>query len=139
MWNYSAGTSFSTPVVSKGIAYAGGHSYTLSTGVDIGFVYAFNASTGEKLWSFLGPVGTRFDRKSLVLEGANLYAMSAAYSDHDASWNSSIYAFNAYTGEILWKYTTTGQFGSLLFDGQNVYVSSNFVNTKGYTDAEKSG
>ncbi|MCW4015663.1 MAG: PQQ-binding-like beta-propeller repeat protein [Candidatus Bathyarchaeota archaeon] len=139
VWNYCAGTCFSTPVVSRGIAYAGGFSYTLSTDVNIGFVYAFNASTGEKIWNFSGPVGTRFDDSALVLEDANLYALSAVYSSQDASWRSSIYAFNAYTGEELWNYTTPGQFCSLLAAGQNVYVSSNFVNTKGYTDAENSG
>ncbi len=139
LWNYSDGTSFSTPVVNGGIVYAGGFGYTLSTGVNIGFIYAFNSSTGDKLWSFLGPKSTRFDSQTLVVENTNLYAMSAAYSEQDASWQSGIYAFNAYTSEKLWNYTSPGQFSSFVASDQNIYVSSNFVDTRNYIDAEKSG
>jgi len=139
LWNYSAGTGFTTPVVSGDMVFASGFDYTVSTDANIGFIYAFNSSTGEKLWNFLGLVGTRFDSNSLVLEDAILYAKSTSYSSQDASWHSGIYAFNAYTGEELWNYTTSGQFGSLLAANHNLYVSSNFVNTTNYLDAEKSG
>ena len=139
LWNFSAGTGFTTPLVSGGIVYAGGFSYSLSSGINTGFVYAFNAITGEKLWNFAGPAGTRFDDNSLVLEGANLYAMSDAYSEQDASWHSSIFAFNANTGAMLWSYSTPSQFGSLTACNQKIYVSSNFVDTRNNLDAEKSG
>ena len=139
LWNYSAGTGFTTPLVNGDIVFAGGSDYNMSTGANIGFVYAFNSSTGEKLWNFLGPGGTRFDSNSLVLEEAILYAKSTTYSSQDASWHSGIYAFNAYTGEGLWNYETPGQFGSLLAANHNLYVSSNFVNTTNYLDAKKSG
>ena len=40
VWNFSVGTSFTTPKVSEGIAYVGGHDYTPSTDVNVGFIYA---------------------------------------------------------------------------------------------------
>jgi len=139
LWNYSAGTGFAAPAVGGGMVYFGGFNYTLSTGTNIGFIYAFNAYTGEKIWNFLGPSGTRFDHDALVLANGKLYALSAVYSEHDASWHSGIYAFNGGTGEELWNYTTAGQFSSLAVAGHTVYVSSNSVNTTGYVDAKYSG
>ena len=139
LWNYSDGSSFTTPIVNDGLVYAGGFNYTYTTGVNIGFVYAFNALTGEKLWSYIGQQNTRFDSNHLVLEGTNLYALSAAYSEQDASWQSDIYAFNIQTGEKLWNYTTSGQYSSFVVTDQNLYISSNFVDTRNYIDAQKSG
>lgn len=139
VWNYSYGTSFVTPVVDGDIVYVPGFNYTMSTGINIGFIYAFNALTGVKIWNFLGPAGTRFDYDSLLLAGTNLYALSAAYSEQDASWHSGIYALNAYTGVEQWSYTMPGQFGALALGGQTIYVSSNFVNTTDYSDAQYSG
>ena len=139
LWNYSAGTGFAAPVVGGDIVYFAGFNYTLSTGINIGFIYAFNAYTGEKIWNFLGPSGTRFDHDALVLASGKLYALSAVYSEKDASWHSGIYTFNAGTGEELWNYTTPGQFSSLVVAGNTVYVSSNFVNTTDYLDAKYSG
>lgn len=139
LWNFSVGTSFTTPKVSGGVVYVGGFDYTLSTDVNVGFIYALNASTGEKLWVFQGPVGSRFDYQPLTLEGANLYAMSAVYSSQDASWHSSIYAFNAHTGESLWNYTIAGQFSSILAKGRTVCASSNSEDTRNNLDAANSG
>ena len=139
LWNYSAGTGFAAPVVGGGTVYFGGFNYTRSIGTNLGFIYAFNAYTGKKIWSFLGPPGTRFDHDALVLTNGKLYALSAVYSEKDASWVSGIYAFNAGTGEELWNYTTPGQFNSLAVANHTVYVSSNFVDTTGYLDAKYSG
>lgn len=94
IWNYSHGTSFATPVVDENIVYVPGYNYTMSTGNNTGFIYAFNTLTGSKIWSFQGPTDTRFDYNSLLLKGAPLYALSAAYSEQDASWHNGIYAFN---------------------------------------------
>lgn len=138
VWNYSVGSSFGIPVVADGIVYTVGYNYTLSTDVNIGFIYAFNASTGEKLWSFTGSVGTRFGN-GLVLAGTDLYVLSAVYSSKDASWRSGVYAFDASTGNELWNYTSPGQFGSFTAAGQNLFVTSNFVDTRNNLDAEKSG
>ncbi len=139
IWNYSEGTSFTSPLVNEDMVYAAGFSYSLSTNVNAGFIYAFNASTGQRLWSFQCPTGTRFDHKPLSLEGTYLYAMSAAYSSQDASWHGAIYALDAQSGKLLWNYTTFGQFGSFLTDGRNVYVSSNSVDTRNNLDAQNSG
>ncbi|MCW4017602.1 MAG: PQQ-binding-like beta-propeller repeat protein [Candidatus Bathyarchaeota archaeon] len=139
VWNYTAGTGFGTPVVGNGMVYAGGYGYTLSSGNNVGFICAFNGSTGETLWNSTGPSSSRFGGDSIALEGTNLYALSAAYSSQDGSWQSGVYAFNAYTGEELWNYTSAGQFGSFIVAGQNLYVTSDFVDTRNYADAEQSG
>ena len=124
-----------TPIVEKGVVYVCGYNYTRSTGIDIGFIYALDAMTGRKIWSFSGPVDTHFF-DSPVLAGANLYALSADYSEQDASWHSAVYAFNAHTGKKLWNYTAPGRFSALTNGGQNVYISSNFVDTNGNLDVE---
>ena len=51
LWNYTYGTDFGSPVVVGGIVYVGGTDYTGSTDTNVGFVYAFNASTGAKIWT----------------------------------------------------------------------------------------
>lgn len=135
LWSYSYGTISGTPVVERGVVYVGGENWTWSTGISIGFIYALDAMTGRKIWSFSGPAGTNF-YGSPVLADANLYAFSAAYSRQDASWHSAVYAFNAHTGKKLWNYTTPGRFSALTAAGQNVYVSSNFVDTNGNLDVE---
>lgn len=132
LWNFSEETNsnFVYPLVSGDVVYVVG---TAS------FIYALNASTGEKLWGFLGPTGSRFGYEPLSLEGASLYAMSTAYSGLDASWSSSVYAFDAQMGKSLWNYTTNGLFGSIITDGQRVYASSNAVDTRNNLDASHSG
>lgn len=136
LWSHSYGTSLTSIVQNGGIVYGAGFGYTLSTDVNSGFIFALNASTGTNIWSHLGLAGTRFDYNSLVLAGANLYTLSAVYSEQDASWHSGVYAFNANTGSQLWNYTTSGQFSSLTAAGQSVYVSSTFANTTGYINSE---
>jgi outer membrane protein assembly factor BamB len=139
LWNFSVGTGFTTPEVSGGVVYVGGFDYAMSTDVNFGFIYALNASTGERLWVFQGPAGSSFGYQPLILEGSSLYALSVIYASHDAAWHSSIYAFNAQMGELLWNYTAVGQFGSILVDGQKVYVSSNAEDTRNNLDAVNSG
>jgi len=128
LWNYSYGTLAGTPVVEGGVVYVGGYNYTRFTGIDAGFICALDAKTGRKLWSFSGPEGTRFFEPP-VLADANLYALSAVYTDEVRYWNSAVYAFDSSMGRKLWNYSTSGQFSSLVASGQSVYVSSNFVNT----------
>jgi outer membrane protein assembly factor BamB len=130
VWNFSGGTLFSTPTVKKGVVYVATAN---------GLIYGLDATTGTKIWNFSGPAGTNFFRVPPVLADTTLYALSSAYSEQDASWHSGIYAFNAQTGDKRWNYSTPGQFGSFAVANQAVYVSSNFVNTTDYIDAEKSG
>jgi outer membrane protein assembly factor BamB len=132
LWNYSYGKLAGTPVVKGGVVYVGGYDYTRSRGINIGFIYALDARTGRKIWSFSGPVGTSF-YESPVLADANLYALSAVYTGENRHWNSAVYAFDSSMGEKLWNYSAPGQFNSLVASGQNVYVSSNFVNTTDIT------
>ena len=139
LWNYTYGTDFGSPVVVGGIVYVGGTDYTESTDTNVGFVYAFNASTGAEIWNYLGSVGISFDGNSLVVSDENVYAASAVYSQEQNSYNSAVYAFNAYSGKELWNYTTPGQFSSLVNAGQNIYVSSNFENTTGQSAQNPSG
>lgn len=144
-WNYTYGTDFGTPVVEGGIVYAGGQSYSVSTGGEGGFIFALNASTGAEIWSFLAPSGARFDENSISLpsngqtmdvSGGYMYAVSAVLSDSDSSWHSGVYAFDASTGKEAWNYTALGEFSSLVAGGQNVYVSSEFVDTTNYINSE---
>ena len=136
IWNYSAGQSFTTPIVAGNTVYASGFTYQLSTDVNAGFIYAFDTLTGTKLWSSIGSSGTRFDENSLAINGGKLYALSNVYSDKDASEHSGIFAFNAETGQQLWSYTASGQFSSFTVNDQIVCVSSLFVDTTGNIDAE---
>lgn len=133
VWNYSYGTSLGAPVVEGGIAYVPGFNYTMFSDINIGFIFAFDASTGAKIWDSQGPVGTRFDDGSLVLANENLYAMSAVYTEKDRHLNSVIYAFDTATGEELWNYSTPGRFSSLVASNQIIYVTSNFENTTDIT------
>ena len=128
VWNYSYGTSFGEPLENNGIVYVGGQN----------FIFAFNALDGAKLWNNTAPIGTNFDWRPLSLSGTDLYAVSAVYSDNDSSWHSGVYAFDISTGKQLWNYTTPGQFayGSFAVDSQNIYISSNFVNTTGQINSE---
>jgi outer membrane protein assembly factor BamB len=139
LWNQTSATSFTTPVVQDGTVYVCALGYTLSTDVNRGSVYAFNASTGEKLWEFLGPEGSRFDFEPLILQHGSMYVLSSSYSSRDASWRSGVYAFNAQTGEKLWNTITAGRFGSLVANSQAVFVSSNYVDTRQFIDADRSG
>ena len=138
-WSFWGRSSYVTPVVSDGILYTTGFDPSQGYPVDTGFVYAVNASTGTKIWGFAGPFGSSLSGKSLVLNGTTLYVKSVVYSDQNASYHSSIYALNAYSGVELWNYAAPGQFNSVVANNQEVFVSSNFVNTTIYADAEASG
>jgi outer membrane protein assembly factor BamB len=122
VWNYSYGFFFDTPIVNGDIVYVSGFNVT-STGGNVGFVFALNASTGEKIWGYTGPEGTRLG--NLVLVGSNLYTLS----------NSAVYKLSSLTGEEIWNYSKPGRFSSLAFLDQNVYVSSDFVNTTAFDNS----
>jgi outer membrane protein assembly factor BamB len=139
VWNFSGGTSFSSPLLSDGVVYVGGYQYNLSSGVSVGSILAFNTSTGDKLWTFQGQQNTRFGSQPLVLQDTTLYALSAAYDSADASYHSAIYAFNASDGKHVWNYTAPGSFGSFVAAGQNLIITSSYVDTQNNIDAETSG
>jgi outer membrane protein assembly factor BamB len=135
LWNFSHAVAFGAPAVVGGIVYVGGLNST-STPNDIGCIYALNASTGTKIWDYLGPAGTGFNGNSPVLAGENLYAFSVSYSNKNSSYSSVAYTFEASTGEELWNYSAIGDFSSLAADGQNVYVASSYVDTTNFINSE---
>jgi outer membrane protein assembly factor BamB len=139
LWNFSGGTSFSYPLVSDGVAYVCGYQYSVSSGVNVGSIFAFNASTGDQFWTFQGPQDTRFDSQPPILQGTVLYAMSAAYSSADASYHSAIYALNASDGKQLWDYTAPGLFNAFVTTDHNLFITSNYADTRDNIDAEASG
>jgi len=89
-WSFFTGCSGSicggsSPTVVNGVVYVGSYD---------GNVYALNAATGAKLWSFLtGGIAypTPAVANGVVFAGSN---------DHN------VYALNAATGAKLWSYTT---------------------------------
>ena len=82
----------SSPAVANGVVYVG--SWT-----DLN-VYALNASTGAKLWSYTAGGGVE---SSPALANGVVYVGSS---------DSNLYARNASTGAKLWSYTTGGGVGS---------------------------
>jgi uncharacterized repeat protein (TIGR01451 family) len=77
----------SSPAVVNGVVYFG-------AGSD---VFALNASTGAKLWSY--PTGGGVDSSPAVVNGV-VYV---------GSFDKNIYALNASTGAKLWSFLTGGQ------------------------------
>jgi len=86
-WSYPTGAdlAYSSPAVVNGVLYAGS---------DSGNVYALNASTGARLWSYA--TGSQVDSSPAVANGV-AYVGS---NDHN------VYALKAATGAKLWSYTT---------------------------------
>ncbi len=76
----------SSPAVVNGVVYVGSYD---------GNVYAFNAVTGAKLWSF--PTGGEVFSTPAVANGV-VYV---------GSNDQNVYALNAATGAKLWSYATT--------------------------------
>jgi len=63
-------------------------------------VYALNATTGHKLWSYT--------------TGDYVYSSPAVTNDvvYIGSGDSSVYALKASTGTLLWSYSTSGEIDS---------------------------
>ena len=76
----------SSPAVANGVVYVGS---------DDNNVYALNASTGAKLWSY--NTGGFIGDSSPALANGVVYVGSA---------DDNVYALNASTGATLWSYTT---------------------------------
>ena len=92
-WQYKTDTSASSPAVVNGIVYAGSIE-------NDGNVYALNASTGAKLWSYATGGG---------VEGSPAVANGVVYV---GSYNRNVYALDASTGDKLWSYATGNQIRS---------------------------
>jgi len=112
LWSYSTGGTggylwTSSPAVANGMVYVGSDDYN---------VYALNAKTGAKLWSYA--TGGSMDSSPAVANGV-------VYVGSD---DNSVYALNAKTGARLWNYATGGSVKSspIVANGM-VYVSSDKV------------
>ncbi len=136
---------FSSPAVVNGVVYFG---------ADDRNVYALNAETGEKIWSYYTAALTESSPavvNGVVYIGANngnLYALDASsgvqiwhFSSFNCitsspavldgvvyvgSWDNNLYAVNASNGIELWRYTTGGSISSspAVTKGGEVYIGS---------------
>ena len=121
---------YSSPAVANGVVYI--NSRVSVNGIATGYMYALNASTGAKLWSYTTGVGsTPAVANGVVYVGSadgNVYALSAStgaklwsyatgsYVEsspavangvvYGSSDNGDVYALNASTGAKLWSYPT---------------------------------
>src|SRR5437762_288070 len=103
-WSYSPGVPvFSSPAVLNNVVYAGAYD---------GNMYAWDATTGAKLWSFFTQSGSWIYSSPAVLNGVVYF--SSVYPGVPGV----IYALNASIGSLLWSYPT--------FNGS--YVTSTVVN-----------
>jgi uncharacterized repeat protein (TIGR01451 family) len=87
-WTYATGAFVeSSPAVVSGVVYIGS---------DDGNLYALNASTGQKLWSFSTGSGQSILDAPAVADGV-VYI---------GSYDGILYALNASTGKELWSFVT---------------------------------
>src|SRR5215469_5617065 len=107
-WKNSIGSYnhvlLSSPAVVNGVAYFGSDDHN---------VYALNASTGAKLWSYT--TGDIVQSSPAVVNGVLYFG----------SYDNSVYALNASTGAKLWSFQTGGDiFSSPAVADGVVYVGS---------------
>jgi WD40 repeat protein len=69
-----------------------------------GNVYAFNASTGLKIWSY--KTGSVVGSSPAIVDGV-IYV---------GSFDHTLYALNASTGDRLWNYTFSGIYDPLVYE-----------------------
>jgi len=87
LWSYTTNSVVrSSPAVINGVVYIGSYD---------GNVYALNAETGAKLWSYA--------TGNLYLDSSPAVANGVVYVS-----SGNVYALNASTGALLWSYTTGG-------------------------------
>ena len=97
-WNYSIGNNnevLSSPTVVDGVVYVGSFIFKIGAPVDFfGYVYAFNAVNGAKLWNFT--------------TGGGIFSSPAVVNGvvYIGSEDDNVYALNATNGDELWSYTT---------------------------------
>ncbi len=146
LWNFTSGLVYSSPAVSQGLVYF--------NSVE-GILYALNASTGEQLWTYRGLsgyessspsisdgyvyIGTTYGSNGKVIcldamSGTEIWTASipagmsspaVAYGCVYIVSNSTVYALNASTGDLLWN-ATGGGGQSPAVAGGTVYVSCSY-------------
>ncbi len=87
LWKFETGNSveYSSPSIVNGVVYVGSQDRT---------VYALDAATGNKIWSFAA--------------GYSIKSTAAVVNDvvYVGSLDHNVYAINAITGSQIWNYTT---------------------------------
>jgi outer membrane protein assembly factor BamB len=103
----------SSPAVVNGVVYIGS---------DNGVLYALNASTGAKLWSYTIPFGGGNNAQA-VISSSPAVANGVVYF---GALDHNVYAVNASTGALLWSYTTGNDvFSSPAVANGVVYIGVN--------------
>ncbi len=113
IWQASVGLgdhADDSPAVANGIVYVGARN---------GY-YAFNASNGSQIWSFTSPYSQRqltgYVYSSPAVAGGVVYF---------GSWDSYLFALNAFNGSLIWSYHTGGfLFSSPAIVNGIVYIGS---------------
>ncbi len=86
-WKFGAGNIvYSSPAVVNGVVYVGSYDHN---------VYALNAQTGAKIWSY--KTGSYVSWSSPAVADGVVYV---------GSFDHNVYALNAQTGAKIWSYTT---------------------------------
>ncbi len=112
LWNFATPyqTTYTSPVVCDGVVY------TSSSDTN---VYALNAATGSKIWSF--------STNGSILSAPAIDNGLVIVSSSNMNWaiNSNVYALNASTGSLAWNFTGKSRFcaSPAIADGM-VFVGS---------------
>jgi len=117
LWSFTTGYLVdSSPAVANGVVYVGSWD---------GNLYALNASTGAKLWKY----ATESECTGATLCGSGLVGTSPTVANgvvYFAAFDGNVFALNASTGALLWKYTT----------GLHVYASPAVANGVVYVGSQ---
>ncbi|MBU4223448.1 MAG: PQQ-binding-like beta-propeller repeat protein [Euryarchaeota archaeon] len=106
-WKYQTGYVYSSPVVSGGIVYVGG-------GTMNSYFYALDATTGEIKWKYSLGSGIVFS-SPIVSNGIVYFGTqeNQRLSPTDVKvTGGSLYALDAGSGTLKWKYTSEGSISS---------------------------
>jgi outer membrane protein assembly factor BamB len=96
--------NFGSVRVANGTAYVGTHT---------GFVFAFDAETGDRQWTYdvpgyTGPVSDRSDEAVVAARRRGAVNAPLAVTDqrvYASSWNYTLHALDATTGELDWSFS----------------------------------
>jgi outer membrane protein assembly factor BamB len=100
LWGYTTGNDvWSSPAVAGGVVFVGS--------ID-GNVYALNASTGAYIWNYT--TGWSYSTGWNYTSGGPVYSSPAIAGGvvFVSSDDGNVYALNASTATLIWRYSTTG-------------------------------
>ncbi|MDP1853859.1 MAG: PQQ-binding-like beta-propeller repeat protein [Candidatus Omnitrophota bacterium] len=114
-WTYNTGTYLSQPpIIANNVAYIYGYGN--------GKLLAINATTGLLKWSYSQATYEYLDDKTPTVAGGVLYVTGVASVDNGATYPNVLFAFDANTGVLKWKYDTKNRTSA---DYSNVAVFNN--------------